>query len=44
MSLIENWYAFFISLEIEGVFFDKMEIGFADIGIRGRRFLYSQNL
>ena len=44
ISLIENWYAFFIPLEIDEVFFNEMEMGFANIGMIGRRFLHSQNL
>ena len=44
MSLIDNWYDIFESLEVNRVFFDEMEIDLADIERRGRCCLHLWNL
>ena len=40
MSFIESLYAIFEFLEVDDIFFDEIEIDFADIGIRERYCLY----
>ena len=44
ISLMDSWYDVFESLEVDGVFFDVIEIGLADIGRRERRCLHVRNL
>jgi len=40
ISPIDSWYVIFDSLEVDRVFFDKIDIDLAEIGRRERRSLH----